>query len=224
MGQVDLLRRVFRGVSLIPLTQAAEPADFQHKVRRPGAAYLRRTPRPKGVEWNGKDYWRKALGDLFVAYKGICAYCASWTRRGDSSVDHFEPKSVQPGLAYEWKNFRLSRRRLNGLKGSYRDVLDPFSLADGWFKLDFRTFLLVPNPQLSATDRSRVTKTIERLQLNDDDYYVNERLGAVREYCLGKAAMTQLATSYPFIAAEMVVQDYDAKFLPRHREVFASQS
>jgi len=224
---MDILRRIIWGEALIPVTPAAEPADFNRKVRVPGSKFLMKTPNPTGRQWNGRDYWRKALGDMFFAYNEICAYCASWTKRAgttetfqDTSIDHFVPKSAVPAQAYEWSNFRLCRKRLNMRKDSHRDVLDPFTLAPGWFNLDFRTFLLLPNPVLSIFDRERVEKTIDRLQLNSDNDYVNERIGAIREYCLGQATIDQLINSYPFIAAEMRAQDFDTKFLPRMRDFF----
>jgi hypothetical protein len=207
----------------------AEPADFNRKVRVLGKKFLQKTPNPTGRQWNGKDYWRKALGDMFTAYNEICAYCASWTIRTtkiesqyDTSIDHFMPKSAAPAQAYEWANFRLCRRRLNMRKESHGDVLDPFTLAPGWFNLDFRTFLLVPNPTLHASDREQVKATIDRLQLNADNDYVNERIGAIREYCLGKATFAQMLNRYPFIAAEMQAQSFDANFVPRMRAFFMS--
>jgi hypothetical protein len=178
--------------------------------------------------WQGKDYWRDALGDLLATYSSIYAYCSSWTKRSrgtvdptDSTVDHFVPKSVAPAQAYEWANFRLCRRRLNTRKDSHQDVLDPFILAPGWFELDFQTFLLVPNSILPPADRERVVATIDRLELNDDDDYVYERIGAIRQYCLGDATYTQLVAQYPFIASEMRRQNFDRNFLSRMKAMFA---
>lgn len=226
---MDILCRIIWGKTLIPITPVAEPADFDQKVRVLGNRFLGTTPNPTGQMWKRKNYWRKALGDLFSAYDGVCAYCASWTKRAtkfptpqDSSVDHFVPKAVAPTQAYEWDNFRLCRSRLNGRKDSHQDVLDPFTIALGWFKLDFRTFFLVPASNLPAPDRDRVLATIDRLQLNVDNDYVNERIGAIREYCLGRATLEQLLNRYPFIAAEMLAQNFDTDFLPRMRAYFVA--
>jgi len=224
---MDFLCRIIWGVALIPVTPVTEPADFHSKVRVPGTGFLKTTPNPRPIQWQTHDYWRKALGDLFVAYRGICAYCGSWTKRAtaitspqDSSVDHFVPKSAVPSQAYEWDNFRLCRRRLNKRKGSHSDVLDPFTLAARWFNVDFRTFLLKANAALPVVDHARVVATINRLELNIDNDYVNERVGAVREYCLGSATFAQLVNRYPFIAAEMQAQDFDTNFLPRMKAFF----
>lgn len=219
--------RVIWSIALIPVTLVAEPHDFESKVRAPGAAFLKTTPNPTNRQWRANDYWRKALGDIFNAYNGVCAYSASWTYRAsqitrpqDGSVDHFIPKSAVSVQAYEWNNYRLCRSRLNMRKGDHRDVLDPFILVPGWFKLDFRTFFLIPNQTLPPDDRARVLATIERLQLNADNDYVNERIRAIREYCLGKVTLTQLDKHYPFLAIEIREQDFDAKFLPRMRDFF----
>jgi len=224
---MDILCRNIWGEAVIPVASVTEPADFDRKVRVPGTTFLTTTPNPTVRQWRGKDYWRRALGDLFGAYDEICAYCASWTKRAtnistpqDSSVDHFVSKSSQPSQAYEWNNFRLCRSRLNMRKDMHQDVLDPFILAPGWFKLDFRTFFLVPSPTLTAVDSKRVEATIDRLQLNDDNDYVNERIGAIREYCLDRATYTQLLNRYPFIAVEMRAQNFDTNFLPRMKSFF----
>ncbi len=226
---MDLLCGIIWGLALIPVSPVAEPAGFDAKVRIPGKAFLMTVANPVGFQWHGKDYWRRALDDLFRAYQGVCAYCASWTKRAtamttpqDSSIDHFVPRSAVPAKAYEWDNFRLCRGRLNMRKASHSDVLDPFTLNQGWFKLDFRTFLLVPDSSLSTADRGRVLATIDRLQLNSDNDYVNERVRAIRSYCLGAATFAQLASRYPFIAAEMRAQNFDSNFLPRMRTLFAA--
>jgi hypothetical protein len=73
---------------------------------------------------------------------------------------------------------------------------------------------------LTAQDRKRVEATIDRLQLNTDNDYVNERIGAIREYCLGRATHAQLLKRYPFIAVEMQTQNFDNNFLPRMRAFF----
>ncbi len=231
MGQVDIFCRIIWSITLIKLTPVAEPLDFNGKVRVPGTAFLIRTPNPNHQQWRRNDYWRLALGDLFGAYNGICAYCSSWTfrtdrttRPQDGTVDHFVPKSVVPVQAYEWVNFRLCRRRLNERKGNNRDVLDPFTIAPGWFGLDFRTFRLIPNQVLSSMDSAYVVATIDRLQLNDDNDYVNERIGAIREYCLGRATISQLDKWYPFLAAEMRVQGFDTNYFPKLRAFFAQNT
>ena len=168
------------------------------------------------------------MGDLMVAYHKVCAYSGSWTKSSisgvttleDSSVDHFVPRSLAPYLAYEWANFRLSRARLNNKKGNHTDVLDPFTLPGRWFTLNFTTFLVSPNTALPKRARMRVQETIDRLELNADDDYVQERANVVREYCLGGWTLATLDRFWPFIAREMREQDFDTLFLPSMRALF----
>ena len=174
---------------MIPVAPALEPIDFNNKVRQPGAAFLHTTPHPSAAAWRRHDYWRRAIDDLRLAYHNICSYSGSWTKTNvggtstlqDSSVDHFIPKSSTPAQAYKWANFRLSRARLNNRKDNNNDVLDPFTLPGRWFTLDFRSFLISPNHALSGSEKRRVQKTIDRLGLNTDNDYVQERVEVVRE-------------------------------------------
>ena len=215
---MDILCRFLWGHSMIPIGPQTEPADFDHKVRQPGRGFLQTQPNPTAKDWRGHDYWRRAHQDLRAAYKGICAYSSSYTAapgpsNGDTtSVDHFVPKSSAHNKAYEWDNFRLCRSRLNNRKGEHTDVLDPFILPPAWFELDFLTFLIVPNPSLAKKDCDLVRATIDRLQLNTDNDYVNERIGVITRYCSGGATFQQVGNLYPFIASEMLRQDFDNKY------------
>ena len=94
-------------------------------------------------------------------------------------------------------------------------MLDPFTVNNDWFTLQFTTFLIVPTHGLAPEVATRVRATIDRLQLNADTDYVNERIGAVREYSLGKVTLARLQSKYPFIADQMQRQDFD--------EVYKSQ-
>ena len=194
------------------MTSAPKPSHFDTRVRRPGRSFLATTPKPSASQWNGNDYWRKILPDLRKAYNGTCAYCSSYVFQNEGSVDHFVPKSVAPQQAYDWNNFRLCRAKLNGNKGNHQDVLDPFTLSHGWFELDFLTFFLVPNSTLARKDQKKVVVTIKRLKLNSDNNYVEERIGAIGQYCLGNATFAQISEKFPFIAREMNRQDFDKNF------------
>ena len=199
-------------------------------VRQPGSQFLNDTPHPVSREWNGHNYWRDIHDDLLSSYQYVCSYSGSWTKARipgdsaicDSSVDHFKPKSKYPYLAYEWTNYRLARARLNNYKGTHEDVLDPFQLPNGWFIIDFLSFLIIPNQALSRRNRTKTQRTIDRLRLNDDDDYVGERIAVIRSYCRGEASPDLLSRRWPFIAREMIVQDFDSSFLPIMRPFFLS--
>tara|TARA_Y100000815_G_scaffold97239_2_gene86047 strand:- start:4368 stop:4967 length:600 start_codon:yes stop_codon:yes gene_type:complete len=150
-----------------------EPADFDAKVRQKGLSHLRNNvlglanPLPKGVKIPA--YWQDCLDELYHSYGGVCAYLAIHFERiiGGGSVDHFAAKSALPGQAYEWGNYRLACSRMNSRKNRYSDVLDPFEVEDGWFRLEVVSGRLYPNPDLEPATLRAVKATITRLKLDD---------------------------------------------------------
>ena len=193
---------------MIPVTEQSEPNDFSKKVRNPGQLFLTLKPNPSNKDWKNREYWRKALPDLYSAYQGVCAYCSEWIpyNTGVSTVDHFEPKGIAPNLAYEWKNFRLSSLRLNSKKGDYQDVLDPFALQQDTFILDFPSLIVKPNPILSDEQKNRAIGTIHRLGLNDETS-IKSRFRWIRCYCSNEFRFIYLQRNAPFIAYELKRQN-----------------
>lgn len=187
---------------MIPVAQQAEPATFAAQVRNPGRAFLRRTPRPTKDDWKKAQYWQASLPDLRSAYRNVCAYCSFWVPM-DSSVDHFQPKSINPALAYEWNNFRLAHQKINGYKADKTGLLDPFHIQPGWFILDLANCHVKPNPATGQAVQNSVSHTINTLRLNSDDALVQMRFSLIREYSKNQITMEFLEAHYPFIAAEL---------------------
>src|ERR1043166_5776503 len=140
------------------------PAHFEAQVRRPGRDFLRRIPHPTHKDWQKHNYWSHVHDDLVRLYDGTCAYCASWmptvisNPQMRSSVDHFIPKSVSQPDAYEWTNLRICRRRMNQNKDE-QSILDPATIVNGWFQLDFDTFLIHPHRKLKARQQEAIDDT-----------------------------------------------------------------
>lgn len=187
---------------MIRLTLKDEPAGFDKKVRRRGAAFLRGNPAPTGKEFLPHGYWKDAAKDLHAAYSGICAYsCMLIPPPG--TVDHFFPKSSYPQLAYEWSNYRLSSHRLNTYKAESTQVIDPFVVQPGWFVLDVPSCLIKPGSALNDVVSEQVRATIDLLKLNADDYLVQERCDILMSYATGDLSIGFLARRYPFLAFEL---------------------
>lgn len=164
---------------MIHVEPAPEPDGFEGLVRKPGKAALAKTraklaPAPlKSKEFPPE--WRACIPHLRRAYHHTCAYLGMWIHEatGAATVDHFKPKTKYPDQAYEWTNFRLATSRVNSKKGEREDVLDPFSIEDGWFQLNIGTFKVEPAKELLTRDPSlhdSVAQTIERLDLNNETY------------------------------------------------------
>jgi hypothetical protein len=214
---------------MIRVTLPTAPANYEVDVSRPGEAFLRAVPTPTPAQWNQHRYWNLIHDDLYRGLRGICNYCASWSPRrsaGDdhTSIDHFIPKSRAPRLAYSWKNFRLCRERLNNRKKHHSDIVDPCGIRDGVYVIDFDTFQIKPLYSLPQQVARKIRDTIDRLELNTDRDYVNERMRIVRAYSLDEVTMNYVKDRYPFIAQQMSIQDFDVQFKERWRSFFRGRN
>ncbi len=193
---------------MIPVAAKPEPINFTEQVRIPGQKFLSKVAKPTSLQWRGKEYWQRVLPDMRRAYKSICAYSGFWIPHstGNHSIDHFIPKSKQPSLAYEWHNYRYVSARFNSRKGT-NTIIDPFELVCGCFILDFNSFLIKPNPDLSRNQKDKLWKTIKHLKLNDDEDLVIERQTWYLNYLNEEISFKYLKKMAPFIALEVERQD-----------------
>lgn len=118
-------------------------------------------------------------------------------------MDHFQPKSTYPHLAYEWNNYRLAHSKINSYKGNSAGILDPFHIQPGWFILDFANSHVKPNPATSQDIQNSVAHTINILRLNADDSLVQFRFSLIRNYSKNFITMEFLEAHYPFVAVEL---------------------
>jgi hypothetical protein len=178
-----------------------EPPDFDTKVRQPGRAELRAS------EGEPRPHWHHCALQLWEAYRGVCAYSSLYIPRGTGarSVDHLLPKSKRRELAYEWSNYRLACVRMNSRKNDLEDVLDPFEVQDGWFALELSTLQVIPGEGLPANLRQRVQETIDRLDLNDDEF-IQARMAHYDVFQRGEVKFSHLRKHCPFLAQELLRQ------------------
>lgn len=190
---------------MIPVRIAHEPPDFDRLVRKPGARFLAKIARPTTSDFGTHSYWRRILKELHDAYGGICAYSCHFIPydTGADTVEHFAPKSRVPRKAYEWANYRLVCQTLNGRKGDYEDVLDPFGIKNGWFTLDFPSLLVKPMKGLRKSLRTQIVDTCDRLGLNDESTCLRSRERYVRDFCTGSVSWDYMLRDAPFIAREV---------------------
>jgi hypothetical protein len=175
-----------------------EPDYFDARIRKPGAAAVARHTGPLPA------LWRECLSDLHRVYHGICAYLCIYIPRGTGArtVEHFVAKSSDPALAYEWRNYRLACSLMNARKNAFDDVLDPFEVVSGWFRLEFSALQVVPDPDLPADTRDAVQATIDRLRLNDQEPR-DARAEWYDEYRNRHVDLDFLRRHSPFVAMEM---------------------
>ena len=179
-----------------------EPPEFNSRVRQRGLRFLNSYPNPNSSQFNRHNYWTAVLDELHAAYSRLCAYTTRELVQ-TGSVDHFKPKSKYPHLAYEWGNYRLARQAINARKGESEDVIDPFTVCEGWFILDMPSCLIKPGQGIEREIRTAVNATINALGLNRDERLVEERCRLLVYLADGNITLQYLEGHYPFIAAEV---------------------
>lgn len=93
-----------------------------------------------------------------------------------------EPPSFEEGVRKKGRaHFRLACSMMNTRKRDYEDVLDPFEVANGWFRLELVTGRIHAAPDLTEPLEAQVTSTIRRLGL-DDAANREMRARSYREY------------------------------------------
>ena len=195
---------------MIPVKKQPKPAHFFEKVEKPGKKFLAENPQPKRKDWKNHEYWRKIEKDLYQAYSGICAYSCLWIPHitGGKTVEHFQPISKYPYEAYNWDNYRLVCLLLNSRKSDHEDALDPFTLQDGWFVIDFPSLMIFPDEHLSQEEAKQVNQTIKRLKLNEDEDCIKEREKWLIDYITEEISFSHFKKHAPFIASELERQGY----------------
>jgi hypothetical protein len=208
---------------VIPVALAPEPAAFDAKVRRKGAAamleLIGKTPsqprrgRTRKVVAKRRNqipsdkfppYWRDVLPEMRKAYHGRCAYLAMYLEpaTGSPSVDHVVPRSQSWRLVYEWSNYRLAASLINGKKSDLELVLDPCAIEPSLFALDFVSMEVVAGPTATGAKRQQVDNTITILGLNAQDC-VDQRSEYYLDYKTGDILLRWLEKRAPFIAQEL---------------------
>ncbi|MDQ0122056.1 hypothetical protein J2W17_001001 [Pseudomonas lini] len=161
---------------IFKVERADEPQNFDVNVRQPGLRAIaelvgeadlpKRAGRPRKVVAQARDaipadkfpaIWTEALPELMEAYNRLCAYVCIYIEpvTGGASVDHMLPKSLAWQDVYEWHNYRLACTLMNARKNNYENVLDPFEVEDGWFRLKLTGYQVIPGIDLDPAIHAR---------------------------------------------------------------------
>jgi hypothetical protein len=198
---------------MIPVIQQPEPDGFDRDVRKPGQAWLIThsiAPGSAPIKAGDlPDYWSKTQKNLWRSYGGTCAYLAiyfAWPL-GASSTDHFIPKALDAWKAYEWSNYRLSALGPNRRKGKKTNILDPFTMHDATFLIDFASGNIIPNPDITASLLALAVDTIIELDLNEQEV-CRHRCKFFNDYLRKDISERKLKELSPFVHYEMYRQGF----------------
>ena len=84
--------------------------------------------------------------------------------------------------------------------------MDPFGIGEDWFVLDLPSCLVRVREGLEDGLAEAVTRTIDTLKLNDDDYLVQRRVDLVHAFAEGQISRTYVKKMNPFVFDEITRQ------------------
>lgn len=184
---------------MIPVRPGPEPEEFDARTRQPGLHWLEQTrgrPRPRP-----KSFWGWCAEPLRAVFGERCGWLAMYIHDGD--VDHFvswnECRHERPQLAYEWSNYRYASPRLNSRKRAARDLLDPFEVQLGWFRVELPSLQLVCTDAVPREHRERAERTLEVLDLVRGTRVRRLREGWLRRYRHNRLSLEGLLELAPLV-------------------------
>jgi len=181
-----------------------EPNGLDVRAQQPGIDWLEAHPDEKV---RPRDYWGAFKGELAAGFGHLCAYSALFEPVG--TVDHFVSCDEDRAKAYEWSNYRYASGWINSSKRNVRaeEILDPFEVEDGWFRLHLPSLqLAVEKQNVPAELLSRAEFVLKRLHLRDDERVVRQRREWYRMYQDEELDLEGLRKKAPLIARAIEAQ------------------
>jgi uncharacterized protein (TIGR02646 family) len=153
-----------------------EPAVLRDGAVKWAEAWVKNHSKGKSWRWPIKDGTpvnQPILAVLKEQSARHCSFCDGFPVDSLSveTIEHFYPKSVYPGRAFEWKNlFYCCTRCQAAKKERFDDALlkpDEAGYEFGrYFVCDYTTGRIEPNPASSSDEQQRALATIDLYQLN----------------------------------------------------------
>ncbi|MDY7091882.1 MAG: hypothetical protein SX243_02825 [Acidobacteriota bacterium] len=181
---------------MIAFERVPQPPGFREQAEQPGAVWLETHPEAK----RPRDFWTPFKAPLAQGFHNLCAYSAMFEPVG--TVDHFVSCTEDRSLAYKWSNYRYAAQWINASKSSLPSIqiLDPFEVENGWFKILLPSLQLVVSQEISPALRKRAEFVLVRLNLRDDERVIRQRREWFRMYQDGEISLEGLRKKAPLIA------------------------
>lgn len=194
-----------RREELIRFEPGAKPAAFAARVEVRGTAWLAANASGRPI-----DYWSEFRPDLADAFRSLCSYSAMFEPVG--TVDHFVSCDEDRTRAYDWTNYRFASGWINSSKQKLKasQVIDPFEVGNGWFRIILPSLQLVATDQVPEEMRERATRMLGRLHLGHDERVIRQRRAWYALYQEGKLTLEGLRQMAPLIASAVEAQRQQA--------------
>ena len=181
---------------MIPFARVEEPDDFDSQVRKPGRKWLRKNPHAR----RPRPLWDQYRNELKDGFHNLCGYAAMLDPTG-GTVDHYRSYKNFPHLAYEWDNYRFASATMNSSKKNADDeVLDPFEVGEGWFKIILPSLQMVTTNRVPMEYRAKAEYTLTRLKLRDGEQVIRWRRSWYELFEEGRLSLEGLREVAPLIA------------------------
>ena len=182
---------------MIPVPRAKKPRGFDATVKVPGDAWLAKNP----VTARPPALWAPYTPQLSEAFSNLCGYAAMYDPTG-GTVDHLLSFKHHRQLAFEWSNYRFASGPLNSSKRDADDeVLDPFEVGAGWFKIILPSLQMCVTDAVPAAYRAKAAFTLKRLKLRDGERVIRWRKSWYDMYLSGQLTLDGLRNVAPLLAA-----------------------
>lgn len=192
---------------MIPVARAPEPDDFDELVRAKGANWLHKT-RARPQNRNPPSYWLACEAQLRRVFASRCGWAAVFVTSGQ--VEHFvsiarclKPHG-DPQLIYEWANYRYVMPELNSSKKNRAELLDPYDVQPGWFRLSLPSLELQVSTDIPAEFEHRLANTLEQLKLDRHPKLVRLREEWLGMYRRGEIECAGVQRFDPMLAQALV--------------------
>jgi uncharacterized protein (TIGR02646 family) len=165
---------------MMPCTRPEIPTVLKENQKKWSSAYQIRRSKDEGAEFFWPEINKTPLNQhLLPALKQMtdehCAYCDGYPLDTicTPTIDHFQPKSKFPELAFTWDNLFLCCQFCQGSEGKAdswnADALKPDQADyqfEKYFYYEYETGRLHPNSSATPDDQHRAEATIKLMGLN----------------------------------------------------------
>ncbi len=200
---------------MLKFTRLQEPEVLATNWEKYGERYKQNRIADTGFSFTWPTIERVTLNNillptLLLQTQDHCSYCDHFPlRRGDNTIDHFKPKSLEDfyHLVCHWENLYIACKHCQDSKGSLysENLLRPDEITysfDTYFSYNYALHKLEPNESEPIENQLKATETIRIFDFNHLGQ-IQARKFAFDKYVLDKTPVMN-DYNYRFMLLEKV--------------------